>query len=325
MKAILVQEDDPLQSMQLGEWPSPIASKAEILVKVHATALNRADLLQRRGKYPPPKGASPILGLEFSGEVLALGKGVNKWKIGDRVCGLLAGGAYAEQIVIHEDLALPIPGNLSLLEAAAIPEVFLTAFQALNWLAELQKGEKVLIHAGASGVGTAAIQLAKLFGAQVFVSASKAKHQICKDLGADFCIDYKSEEFDELILAQTEGQGVQVLIDFIGATYFMANLKSLSMDGRMVLLGFLSGFSPEKVNLAPILLKRLKIMGSTLRARPLAYKIQLSQALKKHTWDAFEKGQLVPVIDSVYPILDVNAAHQRMEQNLNQGKILLKF
>jgi NADPH:quinone reductase-like Zn-dependent oxidoreductase len=199
MRAIQFHQFGSPDELFIGEFPTPEPSDDQIRIRVRATALNRADLLQREGKYPPPAGESPILGLEIAGEVEKLGSKVQKWKIGDRVCGLLAGGGYAEYAVIHEDMAMPIPNNLDFVAAAAIPEAFLTAFQALVWIAKLQAGESILIHAGASGVGTAALQLARLIGAKAYVTASAEKHAICKSLGAEHCIDYKTEDFAQRI------------------------------------------------------------------------------------------------------------------------------
>jgi len=326
MKAILVDNFGGPEQLKMGEAPKPLAGPDELLVKVAATAVNRADLLQREGKYPPPKGASDILGLEIAGQVVDKGARVGDWKIGDQVCGLLPGGGYAEYCTIHQKLALPVPAGLDLQEAAALPEVFMTAFQALHWLAKLDYGEKVLIHAGASGVGTAAIQLAKLKKADILITASAHKHPLCKELGADYCIDYKADDFAEMVAEYTEEGGVDVILDFVGAPYFEANLQSLASDGRLIMLGFLGGMKIKgPLNLGPILFKRLKVEGTTLRARDLDYKIRLAQDLKERSWSHFETAALRPVIDSVFPISEVASAHRRMADNLNQGKIILRI
>lgn len=326
MKAIIVEQFGGPEQLQIKEVRKPVPGPDELLVKVAATAVNRADLLQREGKYPPPPGASEILGLEISGQVVDKGARVGDWKIGEMVCGLLPGGGYAEYCTIHQKLALPIPAGIGLQEAAAIPEVFMTAFQALHWLAKLDYGEKVLIHAGASGVGSTAIQLAKLKKAEIIVTASSNKHPLCKELGADFCIDYKADDFAEMVNEYTEGKGVDVILDFIGAPYFQSNLNSLDTDGRLILIGFLGGARiKEPFNLLPVLFKRLRIEGTTLRARDLNYKIQLAQDLKERSWSQFESGTLRPVIDSVFPISEVASAHRRMADNLNQGKIILRI
>lgn len=326
MKAIIVEQFGGPEQLQIKEVPQPVPGPDELLVKVVATAVNRADLLQREGKYPPPPGASEILGLEISGQVVDKGARVGDWKIGDMVCGLLPGGGYAEYCTIHQKLALPIPAGIDVQEAAAIPEVFMTAFQALHWLAKLDYGEKVLIHAGASGVGSAAIQLAKLKKAEIIITASTNKHPLCKELGADFCIDYKADDFSEMVTEYTEGKGVDVILDFIGAPYFQPNLSSLNTDGRLILIGFLGGARiKEPFDLLPVLFKRLRIEGTTLRARDLDYKIQLAQDLKERSWPQFESATLRPVIDSVFPISEVASAHRRMADNLNQGKIILRI
>lgn len=325
MKAIIIEQFGGPENLKIGEWPKPVPRDGEILVKVAATALNRADTLQRAGKYPPPKGESPIMGLEMAGTVVELGAKTSRWKIGDEVCGLLAGGGYAAFVSIHEDLALPVPSGLSLMEAAAIPEVFLTAFQALNWLAKTKSGETVLIHAGASGVGTAAIQLVRGMGGRSIATASKAKHQICLDLGAEKAIDYQNEDFQKVVLEYTAAKGANVVIDFVGGPNLQKNLEVLAPDGRMVILAFLGGVKVADLNIAPILRKRLHIMGSTLRARSLDYKIGLSQALQEFAWPLFESGQLKPIIDSVYDWTEVANAHRYMEANKNQGKIVLKM
>lgn len=324
MKAILLKEFGPPENLYIGEYSTPKPTSNEILVKVAATALNRADTMQRKGNYPPPPGASPILGLEMAGEIVGLGSAVTTWEIGDKVCGLLSGGGYAEYAVIHEDLAIPIPKDWTYEKAAAIPEVFLTAFQALSWLAQLKKGERLLIHAGASGVGTAATQLAKAIGVSVMVTASAGKHELCKSLGVEKAIDYKNEDFEKVVMDYTDGKGVDVIVDFIAAPYFQKNLNLLSTDGRLVMLSLIGGVKTE-ANLIPILRKRLKIMGSTLRARSLEYKRDLTKDLWHFAGPLFETQQLKPVIDSVYDWNEVAEAHRYMEANKNQGKIILKI
>lgn len=323
MKAVLFDEGGGLQSLHIGTWETPQPADDEILVKVAATALNRADLLQRKGKYPPPQGASPILGLEMSGEVVACGDQVSRWQVGDRVFGLLPGGGYAEYAVIHEDMAMPLPSNLNFTEAAAIPEVFLTAFQALRWLARMQAGEKVLIHAGGSGVGTAAIQLAQEMGAaNISITASAAKHDLCRELGAHRTIDYRAQDFEEVI---TEAGGVDVIIDFIAAPYFQKNINCLRTDGRLILLAALGGPKVEAFNLLKLLSKRLQVIASTLRARSREYQIRLSRDFADFGLPLLGNGRLKPVIDKVYPWEEVVQAHQRMESNQNAGKIVLSI
>ena len=325
MKAIQFDEFGGPEKLYIGDWPEPEVGPEDILVQVAATALNRADLLQREGKYPPPPGESTIMGLEMAGTILELGSAVDGFQVGDRICGLLPGGGYAEKAVLPANLAIPIADGMDFSAAAAIPEVFLTAFQALDWLAKLKTGESVLIHAGASGVGTAAIQLAKRMGAaKVYVTASAGKHELCKSLGADHCIDYRSVDYAEGIAKVTEGQGVDVLIDFVGGPNFARNLACMRVDGRIVMLAFLGGpKTPDALNLAAILRKRIHVMGSTLRSRSKDYKAQLTADLVAKHWSAFDNGELKPIIDSVWPWDQVAKAHTYMSENRNQGKMVL--
>lgn len=326
MKAVILSSPGSADQLQIGEWEKPVPQPEEILVKVAATAVNRADILQREGKYPPPEGASPVLGLEMSGEVVETGKEVTKWKAGDKVFGLLPGGGYAAYAVIHQDMAMPVPDNLSLIEAAAIPEVFLTAFQALRWLGHFQAGEQVLIHAGASGVGTAAIQLARqMQAARILITASAGKHQPCLDLGADLAIDYKTENFQEAVAHDTSGQGVDVIIDFIAAPYFEKNINCLKQDGRLILLATMGGGKVSKFDLKKLLQKRLRIIASTLRSRTREYQIRLTQDFAGFALPRFREGYLVPVIDRVFKWQNVQEAHRYMESNESTGKIVLQL
>ena len=325
MKAVLVDQPGGPEQLRLGEHPRPEAGPDELLVRVHATALNRADTLQRQGQYPPPEGASPLLGLEMAGTIEALGENVRGWKQGDRVCGLLDGGGYAELATIHHGAALALPPGLSFEEGAALPEVFLTAHQALHWIGRVQAEERVLIHAGASGVGTAAVQLAQVAGAVCYVTASTGKHDVCLDLGAAAAIDYQSEDFAMCIEALTEGRGVDLIIDFIGAPYFEQNLAALAMDGRLVLLATLGGGAVEGFNLRRLFQKRAQITASTLRARSQAYKNRLSEEFAADRLPLFLDGTLRPVIDRVLDWADVAEAHRAMEANENAGKIVLRM
>jgi tumor protein p53-inducible protein 3 len=324
MRAVLVSQEGDPEHMTIGEVPTPSPGADEVRVRVHATALNRADTFQRRGHYPPPDGASSILGLEMAGVVEETGDGVIDWHEGDRVFSLLAGGGYAEQVVVHKDLLMAVPPGLSMREAAAIPEVFLTAYQALHWLGGLQSDHRVLIHAGASGVGTAAIQLAKDAGAHPYITASAPKHDVCRDLGAEATIDYESEDFAARVDALTDGEGVHIVIDFIGAPYFHQNVASLAMDGRIVQLATLGGSTVEEVSLRDLMAKRVHLLTSTLRNRSLDYKIQLTQEFASDVLPEFMDGQIQPVIDSTYDWTEVADAHRRMENNENAGKIVLQ-
>lgn len=325
MKAILFDEPGEAEKLYIGEYPKPEVGEEEILVEVKATALNRADILQRMGKYPPPQGASPVLGLEISGVVVEKGSKVFKWKIGDKVFGLIPGGGYAQFALIHEDMAIRIPDNLSFEQAAAIPEVFLTAYQSIVWLAGLKAGEYILIHAGASGVGTAAIQIAREFGAKIIITASAEKHFICRELGAEILIDYKTQNFKDMVLKATNNYGADVIIDFIGAKYFKDNIDSLTRDGRLILLATLSGGKVEDFDVRQILVKRLKIIGSTLRSRTLSYQIKLTKDFKEFAYDKISSGRIKPVIDKIFDWKDVVKAHKRMEENKNIGKIVLRI
>lgn len=325
MQAIQVKQQGSGSTLEIGEVTIPTPKSTEILVKTKATALNRADLLQRRGNYPPPEGASEILGLEMAGVVEETGSDVNKWHPGDRVFGLLAGGGYAEYCTIQEDIAMRIPDNLSFEKAAAIPETFLTAFQTLDWLGKLQKKETVLIHAGGSGVGTSAIQLARqLYDARIITTAGKQqKLDRAKKLGANFAYNYKEQNYAEEIIRDIGEDSVDLIVDFIGKPYWHKNMKVLATDGRVVYLSFLGGHKVEELSLVPILRKRLSIMGSTLRNRSLDYKIGLTNGFTEQVLSLFKDETLRPVIDSTYDWREIEAAHQRMQNNKNTGKIVL--
>ncbi len=325
MKALLVNNQSNEPVMEFGDYQTPEPKENELLVKVKSTALNRADLLQKKGKYPVPEGESPILGLEMSGIVESVGKGVKKFREGDRVFGLLGGGGYAEYCTIHEDLALSIHDFISFEEAAAIPEVFLTAYKALMWLGELKEGETVLIHAGASGVGTAAIQLAKhIKKAQIAVTAgSKEKLDLCRSLGSTLQINYREQDFADKIKDRFGENSIDLIIDFVGSPYWENNISSLGIDGRIVYLSMLGGAKVKQMDLVPILRKRLTIRGSTLRNRSLDYKKQLTKEFWSNTRDLFEKEKLAPVISAIFDWADVEKAHQMMSDNKNAGKIIL--
>ncbi|MEL7535393.1 MAG: NAD(P)H-quinone oxidoreductase [Bacteroidota bacterium] len=323
MNAIITSEFGGPEVMQIGKRPMPECGPDELLVKIKATAINRADTMQRAGKYPPPPGATDIMGLEMSGEIVEVGASVNDWQPGEAVCALLPGGGYAEYVKIPAAMAMRVPEAWDFVKAAAMPEVYLTAFQALDWIGDLQAGEKILIHAGASGVGTAATQIALLKGAEVFVTASAAKHALCLELGASQAIDYKTEDFASVIATITDGAGVDFILDFIAAPYFQSNLNSLGIDGRLVMLSLMGGIKAEGVNLAPILRKRLSILGSTLRSRSLEYKISLTKAFSQFASPFWQKNELMPIIDSILPWTEVVEAHRHMEANQNKGKIVM--
>jgi len=325
MEAIQIQNPGKNSSLAIKETPTPKPASNEILVKIKATAINRADLHQRGGNYPPPEGASDILGLEMAGVVEAAGSEVAKWQPGDRVFALLSGGGYAEYCTIHHDMAIAMPENLSFDEAAAIPETFLTAFQALDWLGKLQENETVLIHAGGSGVGTSAIQLARhLYDARIVTTAGKQhKLDTARELGADFAYNYQTQDYAEAIEQDIGPNSVDLIIDFIGKPYWRKNIEVLAMDGRVVYLSFLGGHRLEQMSLAPILKKRLSIMGSTLRSRAQDYKIELTKDFASNSLTLFKNGTLHPVIDSTFDWSETEQAHQRMQNDKNTGKIVL--
>lgn len=325
MKAIHVLNPGKNSTLEIRDTPVPQPDPHEILVDVKATAVNRADLLQRTGRYPPPEGASPLLGLEMAGIVEQVGSEVSRWQAGEPVFGLLPGGGYAEYCTIHEHVAMAIPRNLAFPEAAAIPETFLTAFQALDWLGKLQENETVLIHAGGSGVGTSAIQLSRhLVGARIITTAGKQhKLDTALELGADFAYNYQTQNYAEEITSRLGPDAVDLIIDFIGKPYWHKNMDVLAVDGRVVYLSFLGGHKIDDLSLVPILKKRLRIMGSTLRSRSLEYKIELTKDFSARTHSLFEEKTLKPVIDSTFDWTKTEEAHQRMQDNINTGKMVL--
>lgn len=322
MKAICVGNDE-YNSLYVGDVPTPEPQPTQVLIRTRATAVNRADLLQRRGFYPPPPGESEVLGLEAAGEVTEVGAAVSGWRAGDRVCCLLGGGGYAEYTRCDARMLLPIPQHMTYEEAAAIPEVFYTAFVNLFLEAGLRAGERVLIHAGASGVGTAAIQLARAEGAAVWVTVgSSEKARRCLALGAHHAIEYKSEEFADRVGRDTQGVGVDVILDCVGGAYFEGNLASLAARGRLVIIGAMGGTSAQ-INLRPLMTRRLRVVGSVLRSRTLEEKIAITDQFRRRVWPLFEEKKLRPVIDSVFSLYEAEAAHQRMTENRNFGKITL--
>jgi putative PIG3 family NAD(P)H quinone oxidoreductase len=292
---------------------------------VHTASLNRADLLQRAGKYPPPADASEILGLDMAGRVAQVGDQVRGWQIGDRVCALLSGGGYAERVVVPYQMLMPIPKGWSYEQAAAMPEVFLTAFANIFVEAAFQPGETVLMHGGAGGVGTAAIQLVQEAGGRMIVTAgTDGKVARCTELGADLTVNYKKEDFVERTLAHTRGEGVDVIIDIVGAEYLERNLRLLKTRGRLVFLAVL-GSSQAEINIGLLMGRRLRLIGSVLRSRSLAEKVEIKEQFMARFWHRLEDGTIGPVIDSVYPIEQANGAHARMAANRNVGKIVLKI
>ncbi|HEX7043406.1 MAG TPA: NAD(P)H-quinone oxidoreductase [Burkholderiales bacterium] len=322
MKAILVKQPGPAENMVYGDAPDPTPKADELLVRVRATAVNRADILQRLGMYPPPPGAPDILGLEIAGEVV---QPAGRWRTGDRVMAVVPGGGYAELATVPAAQAMPIPKDFSYEQAAAIPEAFQTAYLNLFVLGRLQPGEIALIHAGASGVGSAAIQLARAAGARVFATAgSQEKLELCRNLGAELAINYKQEKFSERVLAATDGRGVDVILDFVGAPYWNDNLAAAARFARLMLIGFL-GKTRGELDLAPLLQKAMTVAATTLRRLPAPQKEALIEALSQFALARFERGELKPVIDCVLPIERAADAHRHMEANRNLGKIVLRM
>ena len=320
MKAIVF--DQPGDPLHLGDVPDPQPAQGELLVRVHATSLNRADLLQRRGGYAPPLGASPILGLELAGEVV---QGVDAWHAGDRVMAVVTGGAYAEYVTVPAGVAMRIPEKTGYEEAAAIPEAFLTAYMNLFQLGGLHGHESILIHSGGSGVGSAAIQLAHAEGAFIFTtSSSPAKLDRCRQLGANVMINYKTESFAKRINSVTDGRGVSIILDFVGAPYWNDNLASLSSGGKLHQIGFMGGTSSADLNIGLIMAKRATVISTTLRGTPLPLKVELTEAFSGYALPLFDSGELQPVIDKVFALADAEKAHAYMETNANFGKIVLR-
>jgi NADPH:quinone reductase len=313
------------EAMVIANGPVPMPGEGQILVRTEAVGVNRPDISQRQGSYPPPKDASPILGLELSGEVVAIGSGVTGYSLGEKVCGLANGGAYAEYCLLPAGQALPFPRGYDAVRAAALPETFFTVWANLFQMAGLTEGEKVLIHGGSSGIGTTAIQLAKAFGAEVYATAgSREKCEACEKLGAKRAINYREEDFAAVIKEET-GHGVDIVLDMVGAAYFEKNIASLAKDGCLSIIAFLQGALAEKVNLAPIMVKRLTVTGSTMRPRTAEEKRAIRDDLLSEVWPLLEAGTVAPVIHKTFAFEDVAAAHRLMESSSHIGKIMLKL
>ena len=321
MKAIEITEPGGPEVLQIGELPMPQPAKGQVLVKVHAAGVNRPDILQRQGGYPPPPGAPLTPGLEIAGEVVALGEGVLRYKTGDRICALVPGGGYAEYCVVAEDNALPVPSGFSMVEAAAIPETYFTVWTNVFDRGRLQAGETILIHGGSSGIGTTAIQLAKAFGSRVVVTAgSDEKCAECLGLGADVAINYRSQDFVEEL--KTRGIAPDVILDMVGGDYVARNLRCVAMNGRIVNIAFQKG-SKMEIDLLPLMLKRLTFTGSTLRPRSVAEKAEIARSLEAKVWPLFTAGKCKPVIFRSFPLADAAGAHRLMESSQHVGKIVL--
>ncbi len=304
--------------------PVPMPGAGEVLIEVAAAGINRPDIMQRQGAYPPPPGAPDIPGLEIAGKVVAIGLGVHHTKIGDQICALVAGGGYATYCAAPEPQCLPVPKGFSMVEAAALPETFFTVWHNVFERGGLKPGETVLIHGGSSGIGTTAIQLAKAFGAQaIFATAgSRDKCHACEKLGATRAIDYKHEDFVKVIKDATSGRGVDVILDMVGGDYIQRNISALAVDGRLVYIAFLRGAQNE-INLMPLMLKRGWLTGSTLRARPVEQKGAIAAALRRQVWPLLDQGKIKPQIYRVFPLTEASEAHRLMESSAHIGKIVL--
>ena len=322
MNAIAIGEGGAPESLHLAARDLPKPQAGEILVRLGAAGVNRGDCMQRIGLYPPPPGAPDIMGLEFAGTVVARGDNADKWKIGDRVAALAAGGAYAEYACVHQNHALAVPDDMSFIDAAALPETIFTVFANVFEGGALKKGETLLVHGGSSGIGTTAIQMGKHFGANVIITAgSDDKCAACRDLGADLTVNYQSQDFVEACRDFTDGAGVNVILDMVGGDYIARNMEAAAMGGRIVNIAYMQGFSAE-VNFLPVMLKRLTLTGSTLRARPLVEKTRLTEAVNKAFWPHIGAA-VKPIVDSVYPLAEAGKAHAHMESSHHIGKIIL--
>ena len=323
MRAITIPEPGEADALVLADVPAPIAGPGQVLIDVVAAGVNRADLMQRLGVYPPPPGASELPGLEVSGRIAALGDGVEEWAVGDEVCALLDGGGYAEQAVAPVTQLLPVPWGVSLEDAAGLPEVVCTVWSNVFMTANIQPGQYLLVHGGSSGIGTMAIQLAKAVGAHVAVTAgSRAKLDFCRELGAEILVNYREDDFVEQVRAQSGGHGADVILDNMGAKYLARNVEVLATNGRLVTIGLMGGRKGE-LDLGTLLAKRGAVIATSLRARPASEKATIVAAVREHVWPLIESGDVRPVIHSLYPLAQAASAHREMEASTHIGKILL--
>ena len=322
MQCIEITEAGGPEVLSLATRALPTPGASEVLIRVIAAGINRPDVFQRQGGYPPPEGASDLPGLEVAGEIVALGNKDGPWQVGDRVCALLAGGGYAEYAIAHQDLCLPIPDPLSATEAAALPETFFTVWHNVFERGRLKAGEVLLVHGGASGIGTTAIQLAKALGARVFTTVGNdEKVRVCEKLGAEKAFNYHHHDFVEGI--KTTCKGANVILDMVGGDYVKRNIRAAAFRGRIVSIAFLRG-SKIEIDLMPVMLKQLVLTGSTLRSQPVADKTRIANGLRKQIWPLLAKGQVKPQIHTVLPLADAAKAHQLMESNTHIGKIILR-
>jgi NADPH:quinone reductase len=323
MRYIVAREPGPPEVLQVAHGPLPRPRPGEVLIEVSAAGVNRPDCLQRTGAYPPPSDASPIIGLEVAGTIVACADGVEGWQVGDRVCALTPGGGYAEYCATPAGFCLPIPAGLTEIEAASLPETFFTVRNNLFDRAHLSGGETALIHGGSSGIGLTAIQLAKQMGATVITTVgNNDKAAFCRRMGADHAIDYRTQDFVAEVARITGEHGVDVVLDMVGGDYIEKNLKCLALEGRLVFIAFIRG-SRAELDWRHIMLKRLTVTGSTLRASPQARKVEIALSLRSEVWPLIESGKVKPVVYRVFPLAEAAAAHTLMESNLHIGKIVL--
>lgn len=310
--------------LQVTDMTVPKPAADEVLIRVHAAGVNRPDILQRMGLYPAPPGASEIPGLEVAGEVVAAGENVESPSIGERVCALTAGGGYADYVAVTAGHCLRLPRDYSGIQAAALPETFFTVWHNVFQRGGLRAGESFLVHGGTSGIGTTAIQLAHAIGARVFATAgSDEKCAACVDLGAELAINYRTDDFVEAVKSNTDGRGVDLILDMVGGDYIMRNFEAASFDGRIVQIAFLQGSNPD-VDFTKLMLKRLTMTGSTLRARDKSFKTELARELEQQVWPRLDAGELAPVIHATFPLSQASAAHAMMEESKHIGKIVLE-
>ncbi len=323
MRVVEISTPGGVEALAIGTRMTPVPRAGEVLIKVAAAGINRADVMQRKGQYPPPPGASDLLGLEVSGTVVETASDVSEVSVGDEVCALLAGGGYAEYCTAPASSCLPIPDGMSVVDAAALPETFFTVWTNVFMRGKLRRGERFLMHGGSSGIGSTAIQLAKAFGAQVVVTAgSDEKCQACIDIGADHAINYRTADFVEEVKSWTDGKGVDLILDIVSGEYVAKNIKCLAVDGRLVIIATQGGIRAQ-INVLPIMTKRLTVTGSTLRPRTVGQKAEIADELRRHAWPLLDEGRIKPIIDSKFTMDRVREAHERIDSGSHIGKILL--
>ena len=323
MRAVFADGAGGPEVLVVRELPDPEPGHGEVVLAVTAAGLNRADLLQRMGFYPPPPGASDVLGMECSGTIAAVGEGVDGWSVGDPACALLSAGAYATHVIVPQGQLLPVPDGVGLVEAAALPEVACTVWSMCFMVAHLRPGESLLVHGGAGGVGSFAIQLAAQLGVRVFATAgSEEKRELCRSLGAEVAIDYRDEDFVEVVREHTDGAGVDAVLDNMGAAYLQRNVAALATEGRLIVIG-LQGGTKGELDLNAVMRKRIAIVAATLRARPAEEKAAICAAVVEHVWPLVAEGRIRPMVHSTIPLDDVRRAHELMESGSHSGKILL--